>query len=169
LRKFVKILTMTDATKTMKSSDQEQPNEENPKILELEKQLQEAEQTKLRALADLENFKRREGEARARWSQDATADWVRNLLPSLQELLLGAEHTKDEDIKKVIEKFMNRLTEQGLTQIAPQPGEEINPDEQVVLMAAEGAPGTVVQLLERGWKLKETVILPAKISGAPVS
>ena len=160
---------MKDEQKTTKSANSPQSNEETPQVLELKKQLQEAEQTKIRALADLENFKRREGEARARWSQDATIDWVKGFLPSLQELLLGAEHTKDEDIKKVIEKFMNRLMEQGVTQIAPQPGEEINPDEQVVLMTAEGKAGTVVQLLETGWKLKGTVILPAKISGAPLS
>lgn len=160
---------MKDEQKTTKSTNEPQSDEENPRVLELEKQLQEAEQTKIRALADLENFKRREGEARARWSQDATADWIKGILPSLQELLLGAEHTNDEDIKKVIEKFMNRLVEQGVTRIAPQPGEEINPDEHAVLMTAEGKAGTVVELLEAGWKLQDTVILPAKISGAPIS
>ena len=160
---------MKDEQKTTPLAENSPVDPRETLLKELESKLQEAEQTKLRVLADLENFKRREGEARARWSQDATADWVKNILPSLQELLLGAEHTKDEDIQKVITRFMGKLEAQGLTKIMPQPGEEINPDEHVVLMAAEGVPGTVVQILEPGWKLQETVILPAKISGAPVS
>lgn len=169
MRKFVKILTMKDKQKTTTPTKNSSVDQQESLLKELESKLQEAEQTKLRALADLENFKRREGEARARWSQDATAHWVKNILPSLQELLLGAEHTKDKDIKKVITRFMQKLDAQGLKKITPQPGEEINPDEHVVLMTAEGSPGTVVQLLEPGWKLQETVILPAKISGAPLS
>lgn len=138
-------------------------------ITGLKTQLQDSEQAKMRALADLENFRRRESESRANWSQDAIADWVQTFLPSLQELLLGAEHTSDKDVQKVIENFIEKLGELGLKKIAPTQGEEINPDEHTVLMAAEGTPGTVVQVLESGWKLGENTILPAKISGAPLS
>jgi molecular chaperone GrpE len=138
-------------------------------IVKLKEQLQEAERAKLRALADLENFRRRESESRTNWSRTAVADWVQSFLPSLQELLLGAEHTSDTDIQKVIEKFMGKLGEQGLSKITPTVGDEINTDEHAVLMTAEGEPGTVVQVLEPGWKLGDNVILPAKISGAPIS
>ncbi len=138
-------------------------------IATLKEQLLEAEQGKLRALADLENFKRREVEARARWSQEAIIEWVKKILSPLQELLLGAEHTKDEDVKRVIAKFMEKIHEQGLKKIIPVAGEEINPDEHAVLMTAKGKPGTVVHVLEPGWKLGENVLLPAKISGAPLT
>ncbi len=137
-------------------------------IKELQTQCKIAEEGKLRALADLENVRRREGQSRANWSQDAIAEWVRGLLPSIQELLLGAEHTKDEDIQKVIEKFMKQLETQGVQKINPQKGDEINPEEHAVLMTAEGKPGTVVEVLEPGWKLRNTVLVPAKISGAPL-
>ncbi len=138
-------------------------------IVALQEDLKKAEQSKLRALADLENFRRRESESRASWSNIAVAEWVRKLIPSLQEMLLGADHTKDKDIEKVIHKFMGMLHEQGLEKISPKTGEEINPEEHAVLMAAEGRPGTVVQVLEPGWKLNDIVILPAKISGAPIT
>lgn len=163
---------MTEETTTPENNDVETNDNLSPteeKIAELEEQVQSAEQAKMRALADLENFRRRESESRASWSQDAIVNWVQSFLPSLQELLLGAEHTTDEDIQKVIEKFMGKLGEQGLRKIEPNIGDEINPDEHAVLMAAEGTPGTVVQILEPGWKLGESVIIPAKISGAPVS
>ena len=135
----------------------------------LKEELNNAEQAKLRALADLENFRRREGESRSTWSSLAVSEWVKGILPSIQELLLGSEHSIDKDIQKVIKKFMDSLEKQGLEKISPITGSEINPDEHAVLMTAEGKAGTVVQVLEPGWKLGKTVILPAKISGAPLS
>ena len=175
-KNFVKISTMTDKKNTTNDGTTNNNLSEKKvlaslkeKITELESQLKNAEQAKMRALADLENFRRREGESRTNWSRDAIADWTRNFIPSLQELLLGAEHTSDKDVQKVIEKFMGKLDKQGLKKIAPTTGDEINPNEHSVLMAADGEPGKVVQVLEAGWKLGENVILPAKISGAPIS
>ena len=104
----------------------------------LKEELNNAEQAKLRALADLENFRRRESESRSTWSSNAVSEWVQGILPSVQELLLGAEHSTDKDIQKVIKKFMNSLEKQGLEKISPIAGSEINPDEHAVLMAAEG-------------------------------
>jgi molecular chaperone GrpE len=143
--------------------------EQEAQIIELKEKLNNAEQSKLRALADLDNFRRRESESRANWSNNAVADWMLKILPSMQALLLGAEHTEDEDVKNVIKKFIEKIREQGLEKISPNAGEEINPEEHAVLMAAEGEPGTVVQVLESGWKLNGIVILPAKISGAPIT
>jgi len=150
------------------TSDSSVEKDLDPRVVELQEQLNSAEQAKLRALADLENFRRRESESRATWSHNAIANWVQSVLPSLQELLLGAEHTEDVDVQKVIEKFTEKLKEQGLEKIDPVPGEEINPDEHAVLMTGEGAPGTIVQVLESGWKLNDTVLVPARVSGAPL-
>lgn len=139
------------------------------KIADLETKLAEAEGAKLRALADLDNFRRRESQSRSTWSQEAIAEWVKQIIPSLQELQLGAEHTSDDDIKQVIAKFTTTLQKLGLEKINPAPGEKADHDLHAVLMTAEGEPGTVVQVLEPGWKLGDTIIIPAKISGAPLS
>ncbi len=156
-------MTQQDAT-----SDSSAEKDIDPRVTELQEQLNSAEQAKLRALADLENFRRRESESRAMWSHNAVASWAQSILPSLQELLLGAEHTEDADVQKVIAKFMEKLKEQGLEKIDPIPGEEINPDEHAVLMTEKGTPGTIVQVLESGWKLNDTILVPAKVSGAPL-
>lgn len=150
------------------AADETTQEEIDPQVVELQEQLRSAEQAKLRALADLENFRRRESESRTTWSHDAVATWIQSILPSLQELLLGAEHTEDTDVQEVISKFIEKLGEQGLRKITPVPKEEINPDEHAVLMTAEGTPGAIVQVLESGWKLNNTVLVPAKVSGAPL-
>ncbi len=155
------------------SDEQNSPAEEekNPleeKIADLEKKLADAEAAKLRALADLENFRRRQAESLATWSRDAVCDWVKPLIPALLELQLGAEHTADEDVQQVIAKFTEELGKLGLEKVAPEEGEQINPDFHEVLMTGEGEPGTVVQTFEPGWKIGDKVIIPAKISGVPL-
>lgn len=151
-------------------------DETNPlldKITELEAQLLEsvenlekAENQKSRALADLENFRRRENENRMKWSDMAISDFLKQALPSFLELSLGAEHSDDENFHQVVDKFFQNLAKNGLEKVSPIAGENIDPDLHEVLMVAEGNPGTVVQVLEPGWKFRETVIQPAKISAA---
>ena len=160
---------MTDENTTpenIETNNNLSPLEE--KVTELETQLADAEGSKMRALADLENFRRRESESRANWSAEAIANWVKQIIPSLQELMLGAEHTSDADVKAVISKFVNNLEKLGLEKINPEPGTPADHDLHEVLMTAEGEPGTVVQVLEPGWKVGPKVIIPAKISGAPL-
>lgn len=144
------------------------------KVLELESALEtaqaEAEEAKaasLRALADLENFRRRQSGEQAKWSEQAVTDFLRKVLPSFLELSLGASHSEDEGMQQVVEKFFDNLRQQGLTDINPAAGEAIDPEQHEVLMVEEGQAGTVVRCLEIGWAFNQTVIQPAKVSGAP--
>ncbi len=135
-------------------------------LLEMSEKLEQAEAQRTRALADLANFQRRETENRAKWSDMAVSDFLKKSLPVFLELSLGAEHSEDESFHKVVQKFFENLAKNGLEKISPKAGETIDPYLHEVLMIAEGEPGKVVQVLEPGWKYKETVIQPAKISGA---
>lgn len=135
-------------------------------LLEAQNKYEEAESAKLRALADLQNFQRRQGEEKAQWSSFAVGNFIKSFLPRFLELQMGIDHSKDEDAKKVVEKFFEELTKQGLEKVNPEPGTAVDTNLHEVLMQAEGAPGTVVQVLEPGWKFGETIIAPAKVSGA---
>ena len=135
-------------------------------ISELQEQLAAANSQKMRALADLENYRRRESEQKAQWSKIVVSDFIKKVLPSFLELSLGASHSEDEAVKKVIEKFFETLGKEGLAKIEPTPGELIDPQFHEVLMAEEGEAGTVVKILEPGWKYQDIVMIPAKISGA---
>lgn len=143
------------------------------RIIELEAELEaaqnqaeEAQNTSLRALADLENFRRRQAGQQASWSAQAVSDFLRTVLPSFLELSLGASHSKDEAVQQVVEKFFETLRKQGLQHISPKAGDLIDPEQHEVLMAEEGKAGTVVRCLEIGWQYNQTVIRPAKVSGA---
>ncbi len=135
-------------------------------ISDLQTQLEEAQNQKMRALADLENYRRREDAQKAQWSKIVVSDFLKKSIASFLELSLGVSHSKDEAVKKVVEKFFSNLEKEGLSKIEPTKGEPIDPQFHEVLMAEEGEPGTVVNILEPGWKYQDVVMMPAKISGA---
>ena len=143
------------------------------KILELEQaleeamaKLEEAESTKLRALADLQNYQRREAEQRTQWGDLAVGSFLKAVLPSFLELQLGAQHSSDQGVKQVVDKFFGNLSQGGLSKIEPQPGDVLDPNFHEVMMTAEGESGKIVQTLESGWQYKNTVLIPAKVSAA---
>ncbi len=144
------------------------------RIFELEAAL-EAAQTELetakdgqvRALADLENFRRRQTEEQATWHKRAVLGFFQRIMPNLLELSLGAAHSIDEAAKSTINKFFADLSKHGFNKIEPQPGDSIDADRHEVLMAEDGEPGKVVRCLELGWEYDGHVVAPAKISGTP--
>ena len=136
-------------------------------LLKAQEGLNEAEEAKLRALADLQNFQRRQTTEKAQWSQVAVVSFLRTFLPRFLELQLGAANTEDTAVAKTIETFFAALKKNGLEKIEPVTGERVDPDLHEVLMQGEGEPGTIVSVLEPGWRYGEITIAPAKVSGAP--
>lgn len=135
-------------------------------LMEAQNKCDEAESMKLRALADLQNFQRRADEERIRWSSISVGNFIKGFLPRFLELQLGVANTDDEDAKKVVSQFFDQLTKEGLVKIEPQAGDDIDTDFHEVLMVAEGESGKIVQTLEAGWKYKDMIISPAKVSAA---
>lgn len=133
----------------------------------LNQQLADEKAKALRALADLENMRRRESAAKAQWGNAAVAGFVRGVAPGLFALQKAADHTTDSDTKNAITAFMESLQNSGLTAINPSVGTPVNGERHEVLMAAEGEPGTIVQVLEAGWDYNGIVVQPAKVSAAP--
>ena len=138
-------------------------------LLAAQNQVAEAENSKMRALADLQNQQRREAENRAKWGEMSVVSFLSKVLPNFLELRLAQEHTADEAVKSVIEKFFGTLDGAGISTIQPQAGELLDTHVHEVMMIAEGEPGKIVLCLEPGWKYGESVIIPAKVSAAASS
>jgi len=127
-------------------------------------ELESAENTKLRALADLQNFQRRQAEMQAKWGQMAVAEFLKSLIPTLKELVLAHEHCADNDIKKVLEKFLQSFDGAGLQMVNPGAGDEFSPEIHEAVTTEKGAENTVVKTLEVGWKFQDTLLATAKVS-----
>ena len=138
----------------------------NKELEELTAKIEESEGAKLRALADLENYRRREEENKKNWSAFAVADFLKHVLPSFLEFELFAQNSEDKDAPKVVEKFFANLEKSGLKKISPQTGEDVNTDIHEVLMVEEGETGKIVRCLEPGWQFENNVLNPAKVTAA---
>lgn len=157
---------------TKRKKDQPSPLEKRVEELEtlaesLQSQVEDAKEGQVRALADLENFRRRQSQSQASWTEAAIAGFFKKMTPNLLELSLGALHSADETAKRTIDKFFADLGKHGFTKIEPVAGEPVDAERHEVLMAEEGEPGAVVRCLEIGWEFNGQVITPAKVSASP--
>lgn len=171
-----------------KTEEQEAPAETTPKVDLSEEELAalckahvcakcavmaEAEDIKLRALADNENFKRRiqrETEEVRRYSTESV---LSDLLPVLDNLALAIEHSRGSEACKDIvmgvdmtrKIFLDTLKRHGLECVGSC-GEAFDPNvhEAIGTVCVEGqAEGCVAQVAQSGYVLKGRVIRPAKV------
>ena len=134
----------------------------------------EAEQARVRALADFKNFQRRSIENEQRSRRDGASGIVRGLLPALDNLdlaLANADQATDVDqvvqgIVIVREEGRRVLESNGVSVLIPNPGDEFDPEQHEAVAKqpyeaiAEGAIGETIQ---PGYALSEMVLRPAKV------
>jgi molecular chaperone GrpE len=133
----------------------------------------EADDMRLRAMADLDNTRKRlarEHEEQARFAAEAV---LIDILPSLDNLDLALQHSGNNAACKdfitgvrMTRKLLGEaLAKHGLEQVGER-GEEFNPalHEAVGLLADPDIPdGHVCELLSSGHKLRDRLLRPAKV------
>jgi molecular chaperone GrpE len=133
----------------------------------------EADDVRLRAIAELENVKkrlRREQEESVRFASEAV---LGDLLPSLDTLDRAIEYGSENDAcKEVIQGvemtrklMLDALKSHGL-EVQSEPGEAFNPEfhEAVGFDSRDDLDeGAVCQIVQRGYLLKERLLRPAKV------
>ena len=169
-----------------KEQMQEQTTQEEQKsgdnCEELEKQLQECEEKYLRAYAEFENMKKRLEKEKIQAIEYSLEKFAQDLLPVLDSLDMAlAAVSKDnlnaeeavEELKKgiqlTIEQFIKALKKNGIEVIEIEEGTEFNPHlHEAILQVddAQKAAGEIVQMIQKGYKYKERILRPAKVSVA---
>jgi molecular chaperone GrpE len=133
----------------------------------------EAEDTKLRALADNENFKRRIQRETEEVRKFATESVLADLLPVLDNLALAIEHAgANEACKGIVmgvemtrKIFLDTLKKHGLECVGSC-GEAFDParhDAIGTVCEPEREDGCVAKVTQAGYVLKGRVIRPAKV------
>ena len=134
---------------------------------------EQADEVRLRSLAEMDNFKKRIAREQEEFRKYAAESVLADLLPVLDNLELALEHgRKVEACKDVVmgvemttKIFMDTLKRHGLEAVG-QVGEPFNPElhEAVADEADSGMePGHVTKLYQRGYLLKERLLRPAKV------
>ncbi len=133
----------------------------------------EAEDVRLRSLADLDNARKRLEREREDFRKFAAEKVLGSLLPALDNLDLALAHSPEGEACKnfVLGVDMTRkalvdaLSQHGLVPVG-EAGEEFTPERHEALGQEERAdldPGTVTQVMQRGYLLSGRLLRPAKV------
>lgn len=118
-----------------------------------------------RVQADFDNFRKRNKAARAEAYEDGARDFIKQLLPVVDNLERAlSQPTEDESFKTgvsmIYRQLMDVLEKRGVT-VIDRPGEKFDPNLENAVMqgtADEGEPGTVCAVLQKGYKLGDAVL-----------
>lgn len=149
-----------------------QNNEENlNKIQELEEKLAQTEDQYLRAMADLQNVRRRAQEERAQLIRNGSEEVIKNLLPALDNFDRAIKLLPD-DLKQnnwvigilALEKTLfDTFRQEGLEEIF-QIGVPLDANfHEAVMIDEQGEKGIITEVLEKGYILNGKVLRPAKV------
>lgn len=157
----------------------QQPAETPPeeRIVALQAALEAEKDGRLRALAELQNFRRRSQEERAQQLLYANERLMSELLPVLEHFQMAceaAEATEEtravcKGYEMVLGQLLDVLTRFGMTEIPVEPGMAFDPavHEAVERVVTPEAPeGTIVRVLRKGYRLHERVLRPAQVAVA---
>jgi molecular chaperone GrpE len=156
--------------------DSQHANSEESAEKSLEKALKESVENRdrwLRAVADLENFKKRSTQERSRLLKYKEEDLLRELLPILDNLERalahgGQKHESDpvaSGVAMVMEMFKEVLKKYEVMQIESL-GKKFDPQfhEAIAQEPNNGhEPNTVSKELEKGYMYKDRMLRPAKV------
>jgi molecular chaperone GrpE len=145
------------------------------KIAELEASAAEAKDRHLRLAADFDNYKKRSRQEQLETIQHASAELIVRLLPGLDDLHKALDHKPagiDEAWVKGVELSVRKLDEalgaHGLEAIEAV-GKPFDPNFHEAIgheESAEHPEDTVVQVLRRGYRIRDRVLRPALVKVA---
>lgn len=125
-----------------------------------------------RAQADFINYRRRNEQEMGEVSQFANAALILSLLPILDDFeraftsfpveLLRQNSGWVDGIRLIERKLRTTLEMQGLSQIKTV-GESFDPRLHEAVRQDKGKEGVVIQEIEKGYKLRDKVLRPAKV------
>jgi molecular chaperone GrpE len=119
------------------------------------------EEKYLRALADYQNLERRIEREKELLVKLASSVLLIKLLPVLDNLERAQSHLKDSGLEHVVRQFKDALATEGVSEIKAEG--EFNPELHEAITDSEGDEGKIVEILEKGYKIGDRVLRPAKV------
>ena len=166
-----------DASETADGEPAEQAVPD-PEIEALRKALGDAEKQRddylalaQRAQADYQNFKRRTTAVRTEAYDDGVRETIAALLPvvdNLERAIAAADSSADalvSGVQMTLKQLLESMTKLGLEEV-PALGEKFDPDIHNAVMRApegEGEPGMVLEVFQKGYRVKGRMIRYAMV------
>ena len=139
------------------------------RLLAMEEELRALKERYVRLLADFDNYRKRmEEELRVR-EREGILRAVRALLPVLDDLERALEFAEAnpesnlKGVKAVREGFFRILAGLGIEEV-PGEGEAFDPRYHEAIGLLPGEPGRVAKVFQRGFRLGEALVRPARVA-----
>ena len=138
------------------------------------KQRDELKDQLLRSQADFQNFKRRNQTARSDGYEDGVREAIAAMLPAIDNLerAIGAAEKQEggealaEGVKMTLNSLMESLKRFGFEEV-PALGEPFDPEKHnAVMREATDDPGKVLEVFQKGYKVKDKIIRYAMVKVA---
>ena len=150
---------------------------ETPEMAELRRKAAEydaLEERLKRVAADFANAQRRLERDTATRLEYAVQDFAREILPvmdNLRRALLAAEKNQDlaallEGIRRVDKQFHDILGRHGVEMVPAEAGKPADPQwhDVIAVVPAPGTPANaIVEVVDRGFRMKDRVLRPARV------
>lgn len=124
-----------------------------------------------RSQADFQNFKRRNQTARADGYQDGLCDAITAMLPVIDNLERALDAAQEGDpladgVRMTLKMMLDALAKFGFEEV-PAKGEEFDPEKHNAVMRETGdEPGKVLEVFQKGYKVKDKIIRYAMVKVA---
>jgi molecular chaperone GrpE len=140
-------------------------------VVDLERERDEYLDALQRLKAEFDNFRKRTENERAAQAARASEALVKELLPVLDDLeraLVAAEEHEEakleDGVRLVHRSLADLLSRVGLTEIDTDGAFDPHVHEALLAQPVDGAePGSVVQVLQKGYLLGDRVLRPARV------
>lgn len=143
-----------------------------------QEELSKAQSRLLYTIAEFENYKKRVSKEKKDWIAIAQSDVLLDFLPIQDDIGRALEHIKKEKLSPEQEKhlvgfeliakeFVKLLEKYQIQEIKEL--ETFDPEIHEALMQVESPshkPGQIINILQKGYKHKDRIIRPAKVSVA---
>ena len=125
----------------------------------------------LRLAADFDNYRKRVAREQVEWTSRANERLLNELLPVLDDLEraleAAAEHEEaklEEGVRLVHRSLLGLVERHGLSEIETEGAFDPHVHEALLAQPGEGAEeGAVLQVLQKGYRLGDKVLRPARV------
>jgi molecular chaperone GrpE len=166
-------ITVDEQAEPIQSEEQFEEAAADTQLEQMRKQADENQQRYLRVQADFDNFRRRTRLEKEDFAKYASLKLIEQLLPvvdNFERALSSSKDTKDfEALVKGLDMTFRQLdqllAQEGLTPIEAV-GQPFNPEFHQAIMQVESEEheeGIVVEVIQKGYLLKDKVIRPAMV------
>ena len=134
-------------------------------LVEAERQRDEYLDALQRLKAEFDNYRKRVARDQQELAARAHERLVRELVPVLDDLERAINHEGDidEGVRLVHRALADALAKEGLTEIETDGKFDPHTQEALLSQPSDAEEGTVIQVLQRGYKLGDLVLRPARV------